>query len=125
MLELELHSKKSHEKTQAALLNSYDHLALELVLEEAVAETQALGKSMCAVLPLCWLEFPGEQKGEKILWQVQAQEQRPGLGLALVLEQESSLRWGLQQVWTDYFQHTEACPGWLLPSVGTKEDSWG
>lgn len=129
MLELELHSKRSHERMQTVELNSYDHLPPELILAEAVAETQVLGKSMCAVLPLCWQEFPGEQEGERILWQVQAQGQWQGQeqeqGLALVLGQESPLWWGLQQVWTDYFQHTEACPGWLLPSVGTKEDSWG
>lgn len=44
-------------------------------------------------------------------------------GLVLVLEQWESLWWGLQQVWIHYFQLVEACPGWSLLSVGTKEES--
>lgn len=119
VLAVELHPKMSQEKIQAAELNSYDHLPPELLLAEAAVEIQALGESMWVVLPLCWQELPGAQEGERALRQVQGQ------GLARVLEQELPLRWGLQQVWIDYFQHTEACPGLLLPSVGTKEDSWG
>lgn len=46
-------------------------------------------------------------------------------GLAPVLEQGQSVQWGLQQVWTHYFQLVEACPGWSFLSAGTKEENWG
>lgn len=87
-------------------------------LAEAVAEIQAPEESMFVVLlGWCWQESPVGQEGERAQGQVQ--------GLVPVLELELPLRWGLQQVWTDYFQHTEACPGWSLLSAETKEESWG
>lgn len=55
-----------------------------------------------------------EQRGLRAQGQVQE--------LALVLEPESFLEGGLQQVLLDYFQHTEACPGWSFPSVQSKEE---
>lgn len=73
---------------------------------------------MCAVPQWWhWQEPPGGQEGGWVQGQVQ--------GLALVLEQGQSLRWGLQQVWIHYFQLVEACPGWSLLSAGTREESWG
>lgn len=109
-----LQTSSSQEHVQAAVgAAGRNCFLLWLALVEILA-----GESMW-VVPLLWYgqEPLGEQEERMAQGQVQ--------GLALVLDQGQPLQWGLQQVWTHYFQVVEACPGWSLLAVGTKEESWG